>query len=157
MHHVEELHFIHIIHFPLQFRSTLSTPTLHTQLYTFQFPIHFSHFTLHYPLFTPTEGKWPLVVPMMSQRKRQMAPWCPYGVPTQKANGPIVSLVIAKSMLSPSQSPSLCQVYAKSKSMPSLLKVQVYAKSLWKNKSKLKSMHIIAYNLIRKKNVYFKL
>jgi hypothetical protein len=37
------------------------------------------------------EGKWPLGVPMVSQRKRQMTPWCAYGVPSQKANGPMVS------------------------------------------------------------------
>jgi hypothetical protein len=41
---------------------------------------------------TTLYGKWPLVVPMVSQKRRQMAPWCPNGVTTQKGNGPLVSL-----------------------------------------------------------------
>ena len=33
---------------------TLSTPTLHSPLYTFHFPLHLPLFTLHNPLPTPT-------------------------------------------------------------------------------------------------------
>jgi hypothetical protein len=45
---------------------------------------------------TTLYGKWPLGVPMVSQKRRQMAPWCPNGVPTLKSKWshgvPMVSL-----------------------------------------------------------------